>query len=323
MEGSRRESVEQIPVPTIRLVPRQHQVQPMAMDTYSNFPTKQLATEAPPKKPSKWLWPLALLVLALHLIGLGILIGYGIWGLRSSSSEDSEAAAESPDRDTSIVGFHQDTIPPQSLAVDVSASANTERPSVATTITIPPQSLAVVPTAGPATMAPTSANPTLGFAGCMGIPHSEVARDINNPLDAGTFGGSAHCYDFAYMCQAAEWVPFFTDSGTTSKWFIATAFCEASHCAPGAGPGNVEHNVKLKVPPGVDYKLNVYKVDSFAPYDMYYPNYRDAAEEEGMAMQEVIVSTIDDSAQYYIHVEYRSGSSCAPWTLQIDGHQCD
>ena len=234
---------------------------------------------------SIWFW-LALCLIALLLLGIGIGIGIGSSSRSSTTSNASTTTAAGLSEAT--------TSPPIASAFEVAATSTS------------------VPTAT-STSAPTSA-PTRETAGCNGVAHADAQNDRTTSIDAGFFGGSSQCRaNIISSCQGTEWVPFSLYSGTTTAWFTAIAF-EDSFCI-----ADVEHRVKLTVPSGVDYDLHVYRSGSASPYD--------SSTNDSGVDEEVVVAGDDqdmtvDSFTYYIMVEYRSGSSCTPWTLEISGHQC-
>jgi hypothetical protein len=165
--------------------------------------------------------------------------------------------------------------------------------------------------------APTSA-PTESSNICDGIPHGQPVNSRDTAIEVGAFGGSPQCRaNIVSICETTDWVQWSSFTGTGSVWFRATAI-DDSFCH-----SRIEHLVSLLVPTGLDYDLHVY------PYNS--PVAQDAAITEGEdgELRTVTISTqddvgimYDDSYTYYIYVEYRSGASCQPWKLDIQGHQC-
>ena len=119
----------------------------------------------------------------------------------------------------------------------------------------------------------------------------------------------------AILCQWTEWVSFNTFQGVGSTWFTAAAV-EDSFCV-----ADIEHQIQLHVPEGVDYDLHVYKNGDDTPFDSStFSGYNGA--------METVIITADDShlsdqTMYYtVFVKWKLGSSCEPWTIEFYGHQC-
>jgi len=84
---------------------------------------------------------------------------------------------------------------------------------------------------------------------------------------------------------------------------------------------DIAHYITLEVPEGVNYDLSVYKAGSMYAHE--------TSTNPGFGANERLVVVNPDQAmsnesfEYYIYVEYVSGSSCDPWKLQFLGKDCN
>jgi hypothetical protein len=147
------------------------------------------------------------------------------------------------------------------------------------------------------------------FTGCE-VRHADVADACASPVDAGVFDGDSLC---GFGCPSnGDWNEFHRLTGTSSAWFKARAN-EDSTCG-----GSIEHRVRLEVPEGIDYDLFVHR-----PCGTVVGR---SIAGRGMDDQ-VTVSQSDDIARsdafdYWVEVRYIGGSSCEPWALIFEGHDC-
>lgn len=287
------------PVATFHLVPEEKP---------ANFNGYYIPHEMIPRK--KKCWRSKWLLLALLLIGL-LLLGMGIgMGMMSSKNKRLEGQANA------VVGQEDST--GSDGPIDIDAESPTDAPSInefvaAMERTSSPTSVQTfIPSMAPSPL-PTLA-PTIDA--CKRVGHAQAMNTRKDAYEAGTFGGSSYCRaSIVTLCEYTEWVPFNTFQGVGDAWFIASAL-EDSFCV-----ADVEHQIQLRVPEGVDYDLHVYKTMSGVAYDsstLFGTNGR---------METVVVSAddknlSDQSFGYKVHVEFKEGSSCEPWTVQFFGHQC-
>jgi hypothetical protein len=155
-----------------------------------------------------------------------------------------------------------------------------------------------------------------GFANCDGndtngceVQHSSVAGSCG-ANHVGTYDGDRSC---GFVCGGnTSWNLFATRTGLTSAWFAATVR-EDSDC-----PADIEHRIRLTVPPGTDYDLYVYR-----PCGTLIASSRaGTGAADSVVVSEGESSGSDDTFTYYVEVRHFSGSSCTPWTLSFDGHNC-
>lgn len=147
------------------------------------------------------------------------------------------------------------------------------------------------------------------FTGCE-VRHADVADACASPVDIGTFDGDTLC---GFGCPGnGDWDEFRRMTGTSSAWFQARAH-EESTCG-----GRIEHRIRLEVPDGIDYDLFVHRPCGTVVESSI----------SGRGMDdEVTVGVSDDIARsddfdYWVEVRYVGGSSCEPWSLVFDGHDC-
>jgi hypothetical protein len=130
-------------------------------------------------------------------------------------------------------------------------------------------------------------------------------------IDLGTYDGDRSC---GVICGGnTGWDTFNTRTGRTSAWFRATIF-EDSGC-----DADVEHQVRLASPAGIDYDLYVYRGCGGA---LIGSSSAGAGANDTVVVREADDSSGNDGITYWIEVRYYSGSSCANWTLSVDGHNC-
>ncbi|CAB9521989.1 expressed unknown protein [Seminavis robusta] len=314
-----KDSADMPPLATYRLVPDQGR----QMDSYI-YPTKEVL---PPKKMwhSKWFW-LAMVFVALLLMGIGI--GIGMLGINAANNNDKNQAPANE-----VVGMQDATIvpvpssaPSEAPTMEATANATTDILNITNVVVASAQERpatpapVVPPTFAPITRAPTTPLPTNAPTepGCSGVPHGVAVNQRANAIVAGNYGGSTFCRaSMISICKATEWIQFSKFTGTSSAWFVASAY-DDSFCA-----ADVEHKVRLEVPRGVDYDVHVYEYNSPIPHDSAMRGGEDGgAREVVISAKEVFGDILDVAFTYYIHVEYKSGASCEPWVLSISGHEC-
>ena len=156
--------------------------------------------------------------------------------------------------------------------------------------------------------------------GCDGVPHQNSPNDETTPDFAGSMTGSTWCTTFFGTCHpGATFRNFNTFQGTTSKWFRGQAkdqTCDA----------DVKHQVTLVVPKGVDYDLTVYKDTPSKFYDSSTNKESELLPGTGITapfhIENIEITDDNRGYDYWVHVEYISGSSCEPWTLSFNNYHC-
>jgi len=273
-------------VATFTLVPDE---QPVQVDAYHPSNDKVLVLPVAKGEKSmwrsKWFW-LSVVLIALLLLGIGIGIGIRMAG---------DSVREVPV--TTVSGL-EDTV----------GSTATNG-----TMTEVPTALPTEPIIMQAMERPTDTpTDTEELPGCDGIPFGDSYNDRATAISAGSFGGSNVC---GLFCGSTNWVLFNTYTGNSNAWFQAAAY-EDSLCV-----ADLEHRLKLTVPPGVNYNLHVYKGNSMVPQDSSFSG-GDTGVVEEVIVTNADVPFSDESFVYTIEVEYVSGESCEPWTLDFFGHTC-
>ena len=145
--------------------------------------------------------------------------------------------------------------------------------------------------------------------------HAQAQSTCGSAPNVGAYDGDLTCGSgFLGACEDnSNWDGFATRSGTTSAWFKARVR-EDSLCG-----GNIEHRVRLLVPTGVDYDLYVYRDCGGAPV---ISSANGTGTDEGIIIGEADFFALDDDFDYWVEVRFYSGSTCTPWTLTFDGHDC-
>ena len=144
----------------------------------------------------------------------------------------------------------------------------------------------------------------------------EVAHDVGfgscgGPVSSvGAYDGDRSC---GFTCGSnTSWNLFGTRTGNTSAWFRGRVR-EDSTCS-----ANIEHQIRLQVPDGVDYDLFVYR-DCGSPYDS---SLGLSGVDETVTVSSGDSFASDDDFDYWVEVRFYSGSSCSQWTLSFYGHDC-
>jgi hypothetical protein len=84
---------------------------------------------------------------------------------------------------------------------------------------------------------------------------------------------------------------------------------------------DLDTQITLEVPVGIDYDLVVYSPCGTFKRASSLGGYTGHQESVSLWVDDVIFSG-DDSLYYYVHVDYHSGTSCAPWKLTLWGRVC-
>jgi hypothetical protein len=143
------------------------------------------------------------------------------------------------------------------------------------------------------------------------VDHSAVGNTCSAGFNLGSYDGDRAC---GFICPGnTGWDLFNTRTGRTSAWYRATVVEDSSCLA------DIEHQVRLTVPTGVDYDLFLYLSCGGAPT-------RSSTNGPGGTELLTILATDGtgglDTFTYYIEVRYVSGASCTNWSLQVSGHNC-
>ena len=157
-----------------------------------------------------------------------------------------------------------------------------------------------------------------GYSDCDGssingceVSHSDIFGACGGVPSVGTYDGDRSC---GFTCGSnTSWNRFAARTGTNSAWFRGRVR-EDSTCS-----ADIEHQIRLTVPDGVDYDLFVYRSCSGSP----------VATSMGLAGVDEIVTVrsgdafaSDDDFDYWVEVRFFGGSSCSQWTLNFYGHDC-
>lgn len=159
-----------------------------------------------------------------------------------------------------------------------------------------------------------------GFSNCDGnagngceVNHATVEGSCGGGSNAGTYDGDRSC---GWICDGnTSWDSFGPSySDSNDRWFRARVH-EGSDC-----PTDIEHQVRLSVPSGIDYDLVVYR--SCGGTALGTPTRSTSAHTETVTIRQGQNYTTDDSFDYYVHVVYVSGAACVDYTLTFWGHDC-
>lgn len=143
------------------------------------------------------------------------------------------------------------------------------------------------------------------------VDHTTVSGACGGGTDAGAYDGDRSC---GFVCGGnTGWDNFATYTGRSSRWFKARVR-EDSNCS-----ADIEHRVRLEVPPGVDYDLYVYRG---AGCTLVGSSVGLTGADEEVIVREAESTASSDSFDYFVEVRYFSGASCSSWTLRLDGHDC-
>jgi len=157
-----------------------------------------------------------------------------------------------------------------------------------------------------------------GFSSCDGndsngceISHATVTGTCASAVDLGSFDGDTAC---GFFCPSnTSWDQFATRNGSNSAWFRARVVESSTTCS-----ATIEHQIRLIVPPGVDYDLHVYRPCG----TLVGSSTLGAGQTESVTVSQNDGAGGDNSFDYWIEVRYFAGSSCSNWTLQLFGHNC-
>ena len=158
-----------------------------------------------------------------------------------------------------------------------------------------------------------------GYSSCDGttsngceLNHDATSSACGSGSSAGTHSGDREC---GFGCGSnTGWDLNSTFTGNTDRWFRGRV-SEASTCS-----ASIEHRVRLEVPPGIDYDLRVYRNCSAGPVAQ--SNTRTSGADETVTFGEGDSFGSDDDFDYFVHVVYVSGATCANYTIRFDGHDC-
>jgi hypothetical protein len=156
-----------------------------------------------------------------------------------------------------------------------------------------------------------------GYVNCDG--NEANGCEVNNigPGDwwaaeyVGSYAADEYC---GFICPYdGTWWTFALRQGMGGTWFKATAL-EASSC-----PADLVAEIYLDVPPGIDYEL--------CAYDWFGGEFRflGCSQKTGNGVDETLplrfgeMPGVTQSADYWIEVDYYSGSSCQPFTIFFQG----
>lgn len=139
---------------------------------------------------------------------------------------------------------------------------------------------------------------------------SEYPSDCINSEFLGQLCGDDQC---GFLCPDASWSTVFTVTGLGSKWY-RFYLKECSTCL-----ADFRARISLEVPDGVDYDLFVYR-DCVRQLG--------SSVSEGAATETVVITQDetnfdDDVYEIAVKVRFSSGTSSDPWTLKIEGTDCD
>lgn len=160
-----------------------------------------------------------------------------------------------------------------------------------------------------------------GFSNCDGdatngceVNHASVQGACGGGTNAGTYDGDRSC---GTICRDnTTWDSFNSFQDTNDRWFRARVY-EDSNCAT-----DIEHQVRLSVPAGVDYDLFLYRSSTCSSVTTSSTTRGTSGHSETVTVREGQSYTSDDSFDYYVHVVYVSGASCLPYTITFYGHNC-
>jgi hypothetical protein len=158
-----------------------------------------------------------------------------------------------------------------------------------------------------------------GYSSCDGttsngceVDHGATTGACGGGVNAGTYDGDRSC---GFICGGnTGWDNFATYTYRNDRWFRARVR-EDSTC-----PADIEHRIRLAVPPGVDYDLYVYRGCGGAAVGI--SNNRGNGLDETVIVREGESSGSDDDFDYFVHVIYVGGQTCANYTIRFDGHNC-
>ena len=142
------------------------------------------------------------------------------------------------------------------------------------------------------------------------ISHAAVTGTCASAVDLGSFDGDTAC---GFLCPSnTSWDQFATRTGSNSAFFRARAFESSTICS-----ATIEHQIRVIVPPGVDYDLYVYRPCG----TLVGSSTLGAGQTETVTVSQADGAG-DSSFDYWVEVRYFNGSSCSNWTLQLFGHNC-
>jgi hypothetical protein len=155
---------------------------------------------------------------------------------------------------------------------------------------------------------------TEGTSNCDGNPGCELdhAASPNTCATASLVGSACGDTSCGFVCAATTWQLFATQTGDTSEWFRAVVE-ECSVCS-----ADLQARLTLHVPDGIDYDLRVYSQCG----SLWAASTNGPGESETVTLTVVDNDPVDDTTNYWVEVQYASGSSCEPWTLQFEGRNC-
>lgn len=163
-----------------------------------------------------------------------------------------------------------------------------------------------------------------GYSSCDGstsngceIRHAAVGGSCMGGINAGAYDGDRSC---GFICGGnTGWDNFRTYDGSnnrTSQWYRAI-LREDSSCN-----ADVEHRIRLTVPPGINYNLYVYRASNCGSPHLSSTGGTGADESIIYREDDGGIFSGTDSVNYWVEVRYISGASCTPYILYFDGHNC-
>ncbi|MCA9604657.1 MAG: hypothetical protein KC619_03620, partial [Myxococcales bacterium] len=160
-----------------------------------------------------------------------------------------------------------------------------------------------------------------GYSNCDGnatngceINHAATEGSCTGGTNAGTYDGDRSC---GFICGGnTGWDLFRSYTDTNDRWFRARVH-EDSDCST-----DIEHQIRLSVPAGIDYDLYVYRSSTCSTAVGSSRTRSTSAHTETVTVREGQSYTSDDSFDYYVHVVFVNGASCVPYTISFYGHNC-
>jgi len=145
------------------------------------------------------------------------------------------------------------------------------------------------------------------------VNHAGTVSACGGGTNAGTYDGDRNC---GFVCGGnTGWDNFATFTARTDRWFRGRVR-EDSSCS-----ADIEHQIRLAVPSGVDYDLYVYRGSTCGTLAGSSTN-RGNGTDEAVVVREGESTGSDDDFNYYVHVVYVGGATCTNYTIRFDGHNC-